>query len=521
MIAGADNNLPYGNIPRLLLAWVCTEAVRTQSRVLVPGRSLSGFMRKLGMAPIGGGSRGERTRLRNQMKRLFNAHVQLIYEDQHGEASVSSSVASRTEFWWNERKPDEPMLWDSKIELGWDFFNEIIRHPVPLDMNTLKALKRCALGLDLYLWLTYRTFALTRPLQITWRQLYRQFGLEPDKACDKRTVQNFRRGSEGCPYERGWGRLAAVDRFTNTRSVIQESYPIQDEPEGEDCFQHKMSLNVSGTKGYKVANPARLRAPPGSAPGISHAAKPQVGRTLVGPDPVAEEDRHALWSVGPGAPPNHFVKPFIGALRIALRRSFVVGAVEPIRTPLGNASGHIVEPEAVGRELSNRSRPSVDIKEGFLTVHGIAAWVIAAWVARSRRAFPFGFRRQTLPLPGAIGTGIVPIDVINRIQLVTLGVLTFEPMVGRLALRCLDKLCVAGVCDLLDVHEIGVEPDLVVGKVITQNERPHAGLVVVGQFASAHHEIAGRNENHAFGGSRIGNFFGRKVNRQSGQQGER
>ena len=193
MIAGADNNLPYGNIPRLLLAWVCTEAVRTQSRVLVLGRSLSGFMRKLGMAPIGGGSRGERTRLRDQMKRLFNAHVQLIYENQHGEASVSSSVASRTEFWWNERKPDEPMLWDSKIELGWDFFNEIIRHPVPLDMNTLKAMKRCALGLDLYLWLTYRTFALTRPLQITWRQLYRQFGLEPDKACDKRTVQNFRR----------------------------------------------------------------------------------------------------------------------------------------------------------------------------------------------------------------------------------------------------------------------------------------------------------------------------------------
>ena len=32
----------------------------------------------------------------------------------------------------------------------------------------------------------------------------------------------------------------------------QESYPIQDEPEGEVCFQHKMSLKVSGTKGYKL-----------------------------------------------------------------------------------------------------------------------------------------------------------------------------------------------------------------------------------------------------------------------------
>ena len=32
MSAGINNKLPYGNIPRLLLAWVCTEAVRTQNR---------------------------------------------------------------------------------------------------------------------------------------------------------------------------------------------------------------------------------------------------------------------------------------------------------------------------------------------------------------------------------------------------------------------------------------------------------------------------------------------------------
>ena len=29
-------------------------------------------------------------------------------------------------------------------------------------MNTLTALKRCSLGLDLYLWLAYRTFSLKR-----------------------------------------------------------------------------------------------------------------------------------------------------------------------------------------------------------------------------------------------------------------------------------------------------------------------------------------------------------------------
>ena len=191
MFAGRDK-LPYGNLPRLLLAWVSAEAVRTQSREIVLGKSLSEFMRKLGMQDDSGSPRGERTRLRNQMKRLFGCSVSMIYEDEHGEARISSLVADRAAFWWNERKPDEPVLFNSKIRLGEDLFNEIINHPVPLDMNTLKALKRSTLGLDLYLWLNYRTFALRAPLRLTWRQVYRQFGAHPDNASDKRTVQNFR-----------------------------------------------------------------------------------------------------------------------------------------------------------------------------------------------------------------------------------------------------------------------------------------------------------------------------------------
>ena len=193
MQSGPGNKLPFGNLPRLLLAWLCTEAVRTQSRVLVLGSSLSKFMRTLGINSTSGGVRGEQTRLRNQMKRLFGCTVSLLYQDEHGEAAVNSVMARRTEFWWNERKPDQPSLWESKIELGEDLFYEIIRHPVPIDMNTLTALKRSPLGLDLYLWLTYRTFALRTPLRLSWRQVYRQFGADPAKASDKRTVLDFRR----------------------------------------------------------------------------------------------------------------------------------------------------------------------------------------------------------------------------------------------------------------------------------------------------------------------------------------
>ena len=190
MIAGGDNKLPYGNLPRLLLAWVSTEAVRTGSRVLILGDSLSEFMRTLGVYSSAG---GVANRLRNQMDRLFNAHVSMIYEDERGKATVNSLIARRTEFWWNPKRPDERVLWESKIELGEDFFNEIIQHPVPLDMNTLTALKRSSLGLDLYLWLVYRTFPLRAPQRITWRQVYRQFGVDPARASDRVTVRNFQR----------------------------------------------------------------------------------------------------------------------------------------------------------------------------------------------------------------------------------------------------------------------------------------------------------------------------------------
>ena len=186
--AVGQTGLPFGNLPRLLLAWVCTEAVRTQSRELFLGPSFSGFMRKLGIAPVG----CTRTRLRNQMKRFFNAHIQLAYEDKQVSASVNTPVASRTGFWWNERKSGGRLEWDSTIELGEKFFNEIIRHPVPLDLNILKALKRSSLGIDFYLWLTYRTFTLKRPLRLSWRQLYRQFGVDPARAEDKRTADAFR-----------------------------------------------------------------------------------------------------------------------------------------------------------------------------------------------------------------------------------------------------------------------------------------------------------------------------------------
>ena len=71
------------------------------------------------------------------MRRLFGYTVSLLYEDARGEATLNAPIARLTEFWWSERQPDARSLWESKIELGEDFFNEIIRCPIPIDLNTL------------------------------------------------------------------------------------------------------------------------------------------------------------------------------------------------------------------------------------------------------------------------------------------------------------------------------------------------------------------------------------------------
>ena len=60
MSATGDYKLPFGNLPRLILAWVSTEVVRTGTREIILGKSLSEFMRALGIHSTSGGARGSK-----------------------------------------------------------------------------------------------------------------------------------------------------------------------------------------------------------------------------------------------------------------------------------------------------------------------------------------------------------------------------------------------------------------------------------------------------------------------------
>ena len=172
---GPDVGIPYGSYPRLVLAWVTSEAVRTKSPEIQLGDSLSAFMGELGLTPTGG-RWGTITRLREQMKRLFSARVSAVYEDTDRFRFSSLQIASEVDLWWDPKKPEQAAVFGSSVQLTDPFFEEIVRRPVPIDMRALRALKKSPLGLDLYQWLTYRLSYLKEPTEIAWTSLHKQFG---------------------------------------------------------------------------------------------------------------------------------------------------------------------------------------------------------------------------------------------------------------------------------------------------------------------------------------------------------
>jgi len=167
IMAPSAIGLPYGTIPRLLLAWLTTEAVKTKSRELELGDSLSGFMAELDMMPTGG-RWGSITRLKDQSRRLFASSITAVYENGPGFAVINQAVADRAQFWWDNKHPEQAGLWKSTVTLSENFFNEVIDRPVPIDMRAIRALKKSPLALDIYTWLTYRMSYLKSPTVVSW-----------------------------------------------------------------------------------------------------------------------------------------------------------------------------------------------------------------------------------------------------------------------------------------------------------------------------------------------------------------
>lgn len=171
----------YGLLPRHILTWIASEAVRTGEEVLVLGNSMSSFMAKIGLAKGG----RDANRLTDQLRRLLGADLtvrglQVGEDGGRGESIQNFQIAEAFQLWFTkEGKIDDTStgLWNSEIKLSSQFFHSIVDAPIPVNLDALRALGKSPMAMDIYLWATYRVYNLRgRTVKIPWADLNQQFG---------------------------------------------------------------------------------------------------------------------------------------------------------------------------------------------------------------------------------------------------------------------------------------------------------------------------------------------------------
>lgn len=200
---GQKIGLPFGILPKFLMLFVNTEAVRKQGKedelVISFGSSMNEFLRNVGCNPAtGGGPRGDAARIKAQHYRLFNARFSFIRLD--GDETFGSEtrrpleIAQEIRTFWDNRHHDQGSLWESHIVLNQEFQKLLVANPVPFDFEHLRALRKSALALDVYCWLTYRLFrADNNGFTVPYKALLQQFGSGYSSSDGKRNrIDNFK-----------------------------------------------------------------------------------------------------------------------------------------------------------------------------------------------------------------------------------------------------------------------------------------------------------------------------------------
>lgn len=170
---------PYGIYPRLALTYVATEAYRTNSPVVDLGSSMRSFFDRLDIKWSGRAANA----VREQLAALFGAQLSVegLAENDAGHGTVSEyfQIAKSVSLWWpTHEEAGQEGLWGSEVRLSQEFYDSINLAPIPIDVRALRALGGSSLRHDMYVWLTYRMYYLTRVTRIKWADLANQFGAQ-------------------------------------------------------------------------------------------------------------------------------------------------------------------------------------------------------------------------------------------------------------------------------------------------------------------------------------------------------
>ena len=166
-----DVGLPFGPKPRLIMAYLNTEAIRSGSPLIEVQDSLTAFIKRIGLSTDG---RSIRT-VREQLTRLSASDFRLGYADGEQATTVKATIITGFTLWL-PKDINQRVLWPSSVEFSKPYFDSLLKHAVPLHEAALAALSHSAMALDLYAWLAQRLHRVQTRQLVTWVNLQEQFG---------------------------------------------------------------------------------------------------------------------------------------------------------------------------------------------------------------------------------------------------------------------------------------------------------------------------------------------------------
>lgn len=166
--------VPYGARARMILIYLITQAIKSNSREIALGRSMRAWLEAMGVTVGGETARA----FREQSMRIAACSMKFFWEDERGGTGYDKGGIVRRGLLFGDSIDvgDQPRLFDDTVVLDEVFYKAAREHPVPLLEAAVRHLRDRSMSLDIYVWLAYRLHVLERPMPVTWAAIHAQFG---------------------------------------------------------------------------------------------------------------------------------------------------------------------------------------------------------------------------------------------------------------------------------------------------------------------------------------------------------
>ncbi len=173
-----QQQIPYGPMPRLVMAYLNTQALRYKSPEIDVGRSAQDFLKKLGKRSSGG-VKGTYTTFKTQMLALAACNLSIGITTKNSAITYDGKPIKQFEAWLNT-DDDKILSWPKKIIFSQEYYETLCEHAVPIDLRALNALSSSPLAMDIYIMLSERLHRINdrKPVRLFWTNLRDQFGQE-------------------------------------------------------------------------------------------------------------------------------------------------------------------------------------------------------------------------------------------------------------------------------------------------------------------------------------------------------